>query len=94
MSEETEPEAPATAPPARRAAPQHRGWDFALIVLTVALLAALGVQSIAGTGYAWWVGRSLNLTLGLDLLAQGYGRSDTYARSATAAALMLGFDWY
>ena len=35
-----------TAPPG--------GWDFVLMVLTLAFLAALGVQSIIGTGYAWW----------------------------------------
>jgi hypothetical protein len=38
---------------------QHRGWDFALIVLTVGLLAALGVQSIVGTAYVWWAQRTV-----------------------------------
>lgn len=40
-----------------RAAPERRaasGWDFALIVATVAALAALGVQSFIGTLIAWW----------------------------------------
>jgi hypothetical protein len=53
-----------------------------------------GLGVVAGAGYAWWLGRTFNLTLGLDLLAQGYGRSEGHARSAQAAALMLGFDWY
>ncbi|MDO8963584.1 MAG: hypothetical protein Q7W30_03730 [Coriobacteriia bacterium] len=41
------------APPARRS-----GWDFTLMVVTTALLGALGVQSLAGTLYSWWVQRS------------------------------------
>lgn len=35
------------------------GWDFALMVATLALLALLGIQSIMGTGYAWWAERSI-----------------------------------
>lgn len=38
---------------------QHRSWDWALMVLTVALLSALGVQSIAGTAYTWWAQRTV-----------------------------------
>jgi hypothetical protein len=41
----------ATAPPG--------GWDFALMVATLVFLAALGVQSIIGTGYAWWAANSI-----------------------------------
>lgn len=37
----------------------HRRWDFALTVTTVVLLALLGVQSFAGTVYAWWAGRTV-----------------------------------
>ena len=29
-------------------------WDFALIAITVALMGALGVQSLVGTLYTWW----------------------------------------
>ncbi len=35
------------------------GWDFALVVATLVLLAALGVQSIVGTGYSWWAERTI-----------------------------------
>jgi hypothetical protein len=37
---------------------RQRTWDFALTVITVAVLAALGVQSFIGTGYVWWAERS------------------------------------
>ena len=35
------------------------GWDFTLMVVTLVLLAALGAQSIVGTGYAWWAERTI-----------------------------------
>ena len=35
------------------------GWDFTLMVGTLLLLAALSVQSIVGTGYAWWAERTI-----------------------------------
>ena len=31
-----------------------RTWDYALTVVTVILLATLGLQSLLGTFYAWW----------------------------------------
>lgn len=34
-------------------------WDFGLILATVTLLAGLGVQSLAGTLYAWWAYRNV-----------------------------------
>lgn len=34
-------------------------WDFGLMVATVALLGALGVQSLAGTLYSWWATRTI-----------------------------------
>jgi hypothetical protein len=33
---------------------RHKNWDFALTVITVALLGTLGVQSFIGTLYVWW----------------------------------------
>lgn len=33
---------------------RQRAWDFALIVVTVVVLASLGVQSFIGTIYVWW----------------------------------------
>lgn len=38
----------------------HRaGWDFSLMIATVGLLGALGLQSLLGTLYAWWAYRSV-----------------------------------
>jgi len=35
--------------------PAHlRQWDYALTVVTVALLGTLGLQSFIGTAYVWW----------------------------------------
>lgn len=33
---------------------RQRAWDFGLTVVTVLLLASLGVQSFVGTLYVWW----------------------------------------
>jgi hypothetical protein len=38
---------------------RQRVWDFWLTVITVAVLAALGVQSFIGTGYVWWAERAI-----------------------------------
>jgi len=38
---------------------RQRSWDFGLTVLTVVLLASLGVQSFLGTIYVWWAQRSI-----------------------------------
>ena len=51
MPEELRPAPPAGA--------SHRPWDFALTVLTVALLGALGLQSFLGMLYTWWAERSV-----------------------------------
>jgi hypothetical protein len=37
---------------------QRCSWDFALMIATVVLLGALGVQSLIGTLYAWWAYRT------------------------------------
>ena len=34
-------------------------WDFSLMVATVGLLGALGLQSLLGTLYAWWAYRAV-----------------------------------
>lgn len=34
-------------------------WDFGLMVATVAILGALGVQSLVGTLYSWWATRTI-----------------------------------
>jgi len=33
---------------------RQRTWDYGLTILTVVLLASLGVQSFVGTVYVWW----------------------------------------
>jgi len=51
-----------------------------------------GYGVLGGVGYAFWLGRSFNLTLGLDHSRQFYSSSEV-ARSHFTA-LYLGFDWY
>lgn len=38
---------------------RRTSWDFGLMVATVALLGALGVQSLGGTLYSWWATRTI-----------------------------------
>lgn len=38
---------------------RQRVWDFWLTIVTVVVLAALGVQSFVGTGYVWWAERTM-----------------------------------
>jgi len=38
---------------------RQRVWDFWLTIITVVVLAALGVQSFIGTGYVWWAQRAM-----------------------------------
>lgn len=38
---------------------RQRTWDFALTIVTVVLLGALGVQSFVGTLYTWWAIRTV-----------------------------------
>jgi hypothetical protein len=37
---------------------RQRVWDFWLTIVTVVVLAALGLQSFIGTGYVWWAARA------------------------------------
>ncbi|MBE0477461.1 MAG: hypothetical protein IBX62_10220 [Coriobacteriia bacterium] len=39
--------------------PARWGWDFTLMVVTVGLLASLGLQSFLGTLYSWWAYRAV-----------------------------------
>lgn len=48
---------------------RHKNWDYALTVITVALLGSLGVQSFIGTLYVWW---ATDAVPGFELI--GYGR--------------------
>jgi hypothetical protein len=38
---------------------RQRAWDYGLTVLTVILLATLGVQSFVGTMYVWWAEKTI-----------------------------------
>lgn len=38
---------------------RSRSWDFGLTILTVVLLASLGIQSFIGTIYVWWAQRTI-----------------------------------
>lgn len=51
----------------RRDGARRSGWDFALMMATVVVLAALGIQSFLGTAYAWWGERTQ-----LDWTVSGY----------------------
>jgi hypothetical protein len=55
---------------------------------------ASGVSVLAGVGYAMWLGRSFNLSVGLDLSAQGYGDSGVLPSSTRFGELGVGFHWY
>ncbi len=56
-----------------------------------------GTNVMGGIGYAWWLGRTFNLTANLDYSAQFWGDNDggtTGPQSSSFWALGLGFDWY
>ena len=53
-----------------------------------------GANVLLGVGYAWWLGRSFNLTVNLDFSAQSYGSSNDKPESSRLWALYAGFDWY
>ncbi len=53
-----------------------------------------GVGVLGGLGYAFWLGRSFNLTLNVDVSGQWYGRSTVSPESSRLVNVYLGFDWY
>jgi hypothetical protein len=56
-----------------------------------------GTNVTFGGGYAFWLGRTFNLTLNLDYSAQFWGDNDggtTGPKRSDFWALGLGFDWY
>lgn len=56
-----------------------------------------GVNALVGIGYAWWLGRSFNLSLNFDLAAQRYGSASAASydvESSRYGVLYVGFDWY
>ena len=64
---------------------RQRTWDFALTVITVMLLAGLGLQSFIGTLYTWWAQRTIP-----DWEAVGYaGFVDTMNAIAVPQVVLL-----
>jgi hypothetical protein len=58
-------------------------------------LEANGYGILAGIGYAFWVGKSFNLTINLDHSRQFYTSGDyNYPSNSQFTTLYLGFDWY
>jgi hypothetical protein len=51
-----------------------------------------GVGFTAGLGWAWWLGKSFNLSANLDFSGQGYGGD--YFKGSSVVNLGLGFMWY
>jgi hypothetical protein len=61
----------------------------------ITLRSIRGVNATVGGGYAFWLGRTFNLTVNLDLSAQRYDSSAAGAPTrSNFTALWLGFDWY
>lgn len=55
---------------------------------------ASGSGLLGGVGYAFWLGKSFNLTVNLDHSRQFYPSSTTRPESSQFTTLSLGFDWY
>jgi hypothetical protein len=53
---------------------------------------ARGFNVLGGLGYAFWLGRTFNLTLNLDVQRHWFDEGDL--EGATATGVWLGFDWY
>jgi hypothetical protein len=53
-----------------------------------------GVNATIGAGYAFWLARHFNLTLGLDLSRQWYGSNTDGVEGSGMFLAYMGFDWY
>lgn len=54
-----------------------------------------GTNALAGVGYAWWLGRSFNLTLSADYRELWHAhRGPDGVTAAGGWSAYLGFDWY
>ena len=53
-----------------------------------------GFGLVAGTGYAFRLGRSFSLSLNLDVSGQWYGGGADSPRRSRLADVYLGFDWH
>jgi opacity protein-like surface antigen len=55
---------------------------------------ASGSGVLAGIGYAFWLGKSFNLTLNLDQSFQWYSNDPGEPDRSQFTTLYMGFDWY
>jgi hypothetical protein len=55
---------------------------------------ANGFGVLGGFGYAFWLGKSFNLTLNLDQSFQWYSNDPGEPDKSQFTALYVGFDWY
>ncbi len=53
-----------------------------------------GFNGTLGVGYAFWLARQFNLTLGLDLSRQWYGANTDGIEGSGMFLVYVGFDWY
>jgi hypothetical protein len=53
-----------------------------------------GVGALVGAGYAFWLGKTFNLTVNADYSAQQYSQSAGSPSTSNYLATYLGFDWY
>jgi len=53
-----------------------------------------GYGFVAGVGYSFWIGESLNLSIYLDHSRQWYNDSSTDPDRSGFTAIYMGFDWY
>jgi hypothetical protein len=53
-----------------------------------------GANLAIGAGYAFWIGRTFNLTLHLDHSRQWYGKNVIHLSGSSFTVGWLGFDWY
>lgn len=73
------------------------GWSAAMIQLNTFygdfLSTSRGFGALVGMGYAFWLGKTFNLTVNLDHSRQFYDNNNSIDNSKFTA-LYLGFDWY
>lgn len=68
---------------------RQRTWDFALTVVTVAVLGLLGLQSFVGTAYVWWAERSITSFEQSAAYATYVARMDAIAAPLVVALVVV-----
>lgn len=61
---------------------------------TSQIATASGMNILLGTGYAFWLLKSFNLTLNADYSLQSYSKKSGNPDSSQFINFYLGFDWY